>query len=459
MITLPWIYLFVCVFGHGEILDFEEWHGIYGRNANHHSHQKTIEDRRSAFNENIEKIKQHNSKGLSWRMGVNQFSDLTSEEFGKLMSFDMCRKTMNTTLKKFMDRQKGRLPQMKNPRNAATVDWRSTNNPLGKVAVTAVKNQGSCGSCWSFSTTGSLEGANVVAGHELVSLSEQQLVSCDKTDSACQGGLMDYAFEWIESNGGITSEAKYPYVSGTGYAPACDQSKTTSIYATVKSYHDVTSSSVSAMETALNIGPVSIAIEADQSAFQSYSSGVFTATCGTNLDHGVLAVGYGHDSSSGLDYWIMKNSWATSWGMDGYMYMDKSYSASAGQCGILLQPSYPVAGDIPSPGPGPTPAPGPTPTVNSYEDPGASNEKGCNDGETPINNVYDIAGRMCMPTCPSSYPYDCAAAAEGWPTPGCVMAVNNNMYCGFSCDSDGYVCPGGTVCTDYYGFFKVCMYQ
>merc|ERR1719317_674301 len=184
-----------------------------------------MEDRRSAFSEGIKIIQEHNSKGLSWRMGVNKFSDLTSAEFSKLMSFEECRSTMNRTQQAFNERQKWHLPQMKNPRNAATVDWRNTNNPQSKVAVTAVKDQGQCGSCWSFSTTGSLEGANVVAGHELVSLSEQEMVSCDKTDSACNGGLMDYAFEWIKDNGGITSEANYPYVSGTGSVPSCDPSK------------------------------------------------------------------------------------------------------------------------------------------------------------------------------------------------------------------------------------------
>jgi len=445
----------VCVIGHPELLSFEEWHDIYGLNANHRSQFKSMEQRRDAFLANVEKIKEHNGKSLSWRMGVNQFSDLTSDEFGDLMSFEMCRKTMNRTQRTFLERQKGRLPQMKNPRNAATVDWRSTNNPLGKVAVTAVKNQGACGSCWSFSTTGGLEGAMVVAGHELQALSEQQLVSCDKTDSGCNGGLIDWAFEWIENQGGLTSEANYPYVSGDGNVPACDTSKEADVVASITSYKDVTSQSVSAMETALNVGPVSIAIEADQSAFQSYSSGVFTASCGSNLDHAVLAVGYGHDSASGYDYWIMKNSWGESWGMSGYMYMMKTDNDIDGQCGLLLQPSYPIAGN-PTPVPGPTPSPGPSPVISSYEDPGANNEKGCSSGETPINNVYEVAGRMCMPECKS--PYVCPAAPQGWPTPGCVLSVDEKIYCGFSCDN-GQACPGNTVCTSYYDLFSICMYQ
>merc|ERR1712060_688530 len=193
------------------------------------------------------KIKAHNSKNMGWRMGVNRFSDLTADEFGELMRFATCRKHMNETHRLREKRQLRKLPQIRNPKNAASVDWRNSNNPLGKPAVTPVKNQGQCGSCWSFSASGAVEGAWVVGGNSLVSLSEQELVSCDKQDNACNGGLMDYAFEYVKDNG-LASEENYPYVSGNGQVPACDYSKVAQKVAT--------------------------AIEADQYSFQSYSGGV-----------------------------------------------------------------------------------------------------------------------------------------------------------------------------------------
>jgi len=343
---------------------------------------------------------------------------------------------------------------MRNPKNAATVDWRSTNNPLGKVAVTGVKNQASCGSCWSFSASGAVEGAWAVAGNELVSLSEQELVSCDKQDSACNGGLMDYAFDFVKDNG-LTSEENYPYVSGNGQVPACDESKVAQKVASISSYVDVDTRSENALENALNIGPVAIAIEADQYSFQSYTTGVLTATCGDSLDHGVLAVGYGHDSASGLDYWIVKNSWGGSWGQAGYVYLERHISSSSGQCGILLQPSYPVAGQV-LPTPKPTPKPGPPPSNENYEDPGVNGEKGCNTGEMAVVDFFDIPGRMCMPTCKVSS--DCLVTPTGWNAADCLLEKGNTMLCAVQC-SELVPCHGGTVCTSLDGIVEICLYE
>jgi len=209
---------------------------------------------------------------------------------------------------------------------AASVDWTT------KGAVTPVKNQGQCGSCWAFSTTGSTEGAWKIAGHSLPSLSEQQLVDCDKVDSGCQGGLMDNGFSFLEKNDAC-SEASYPY-KGTGGScqqPSCDVAIPSG---GVTGYKDV--SGESALASAVEQQPVSVAIEADQQGFQLYSGGVFSGACGTNLDHGVLAVGFG--TESGSDYWKVKNSWGASWGANGYILMAKGVN----QCGIGNQPSYPT---------------------------------------------------------------------------------------------------------------------
>jgi len=448
-------FLLLGTFALPEIMTFSDWHGVFGHNANHYSKLKTMISREMAFNNTVEKIKAHNAKHLSWRMGVNSFSDLTADEFSDLMKFASCRKHMNVTQRFRENRRKGKhLPQMRNPKNAATVDWRSTNNPLGRVVVTGVKNQASCGSCWSFSASGAVEGAWAVAGNTLVSLSEQELVSCDKQDSACNGGLMDYAFDFVKDNG-LTSEQNYPYVSGNGVVPACDESKVAQKVATIDSYVDVDTRSENALENALNIGPVAIAIEADQYSFQSYTTGVLTAACGDSLDHGVLAVGYGHDSASGLDYWIVKNSWGGSWGQSGYVYLERHISSSAGQCGILMQPSYPVAGQV-LPTHKPTPKPGPPPSNENYEDPGANGEQGCHTGEVAVIDFFNIPGRMCMPTCQLSS--DCLVTPTGWNAADCLLEIGSTMLCAVQC-SELVPCQGGTVCTSIDGIVQICLYE
>ena len=170
----------------------------------------------------------------------------------------------------------------------------------------------------------------------LVSLSEQNFVDCDTTDSGCNGGWMDNAFAWAKTNGGVCTESAYPYTAKKG---TCNTSCGTK-YAKPASYTDVTKNDVNSLMSALNKQPVSVAIEADQASFQLYKSGVLTASCGTNLDHGVLAVGYGTDN--GVDYWTVKNSWGTGWGEAGYIRLARTSSQKQGQCGILSgPPSYP----------------------------------------------------------------------------------------------------------------------
>ena len=309
---------------------FIDWATTFNRT---YDSQSELEYREYVWHSNLIKVEEHNAAGHSWTMAMNKFADLTSEEFaeqyitGGYDIFMAFRRSF--PYRNFM------VPSIGAP---ASVDWTT------QGAVTPVKNQGQCGSCWAFSTTGSVEGAWFLSNGTLVSLSEQQLVDCSSAEGnqGCNGGLMDSAFEYIIKNKGLTTEANYPYTAQDG---TCSAAKAKAVAATIKSYTDVATNSELALEAAIAQQPVSVAVEADQNSFQLYSGGVLTAPCGAQLDHGVLAVGYGTDSASGNQFWKVKNSWGADWGVNGYILLGKgkTYNGGAGQCGILSDPSYPTA--------------------------------------------------------------------------------------------------------------------
>ena len=276
------------------------------------------------YNDNNNYINHMNSKNLSYELDVNHLID--KPYFIKMNNFIKREECYNC----FTEENKI-VPE--------SIDWRKRN------AVTQVKNQGNCGSCWSFSTTGSIEGINSIKNHKLVNVSEQQLIDCSTKygNHGCEGGLMDNAFKYVIYNNGLCSEEDYPYNSQEGNCES-DQCK---IVVSIDDYSDIESNNEKILMRAVAQQPVSVAIQANLTSFRFYRSGVYQdPDCGNKLDHGVLIVGYGHDLFQSLDYWIVKNSWTSKWGDEGYIKILRNYEKyggdPSGMCGIAIQPSIPI---------------------------------------------------------------------------------------------------------------------
>lgn len=297
-----------------------------------------LEQRFETFRINLNTIIGHNDRttASTFRMAVNQYADLTPQEFRELYVGGYrpdVRSRANMHVRLFANANfTCLLFKGTNKTLPSTVDWRPK-------AVTPVKDQGQCGSCWSFSSTGAMEGAWSIAKGQLISLSEQQLMDCSRGlgNQGCEGGDMDPSFQYVIQTGGICAESEYSYREKD--STICK--KCTKV-ANFSSCADVDPNNQAALKEAVSMGPVSVAIEADASVFQFYSSGVITGTtCGVNLDHGVLVVGYGEENSN--KYWLVKNSWSDAWGDGGYVKIGRSDATNdQGVCGIAMDPSFPI---------------------------------------------------------------------------------------------------------------------
>jgi C1A family cysteine protease len=281
--------------------------------------------RLAIFKANVETIYRHNAehaKSQGWTMGINEFSDLSGSEFSMMLGF------------RAEDKPQGELVVLNETGLPDSVDWTT------KGAVNAVKNQGQCGSCWAFGTVASVESANFNKNKELVSLSEQQLVSCDTKggDQGCKGGLPDNAFKYVESTG-LTTESNYPYTSGGlmgsasrqllgGGKNKCDTTKIKGDLVKVTGFKDVKGESQLAAAVAQQV----VAVGIDGMSIQHYSSGIFNSSCTGQIDHAVAVVGYSKD------YWKVRNSWGKTWGEEGYIRMTRG----SDECHIADMGSYPT---------------------------------------------------------------------------------------------------------------------
>jgi len=291
---------------------------------------------------NFDLVQEHNSKDLEWKLSMNSFADMPSEEFSALhlglnTDLDAKRKEQkkNDNSNKKADTKNHTEPINEHTTTTLpkSVDWRK------EGAVTGVKNQGQCGGCWSFSASGALEGLYAIKNKKLVSFSEQQMIDCSGGygNQGCDGGLMTVAFEYTHTHG-IEPETGYGYTASVG---DCNANNKKVVFKN-NGHKEVEANNPLALKHAVAKQPVSIGLEASSMTVQLFKSGVITGGCGTALDHGVLIVGYGA-AKNGQEYWIVKNSWGPAWGLDGYMHIAMgSQNKGAGVCGINMMASYPT---------------------------------------------------------------------------------------------------------------------
>jgi len=311
-----------------KVIQQQDWHLWKSEHGKTYPHLGAERVRFEIWQDNMNRIEEHNNGNHSYTQKMNHLGDLTNTEYRDILSKSCYQMSTNKTGSAYL-----RLKSMQIPK---AVDWRE------KGLVNPVKNQRQCGSCYAFSTTGSLEGQWARKTGKLVSLSEQQIVDCDKVDHGCYGGLMDNAFAYIKENGGIDTEESYPYLARK--QKQCQFNKK-NVAAQVTGHVDILAGDEDALTEAIaTIGPISVAIDAGQQSFQFYHEGVYDEpNCSSRMNHAVLAVGYGtmpwgvfHGEK---DFYWVKNSWGAMWGLNGYVRMSRN---NGNQCGIATSASYPL---------------------------------------------------------------------------------------------------------------------
>ncbi|KAK6589836.1 cryptopain precursor [Cryptosporidium xiaoi] len=316
---------------------FENFKKIY--NKKYASKEEEME-RFEIFKQNLNYIRITNKQGFSYELEMNEFGDLKKDEFinrytgyKKVFKFDEKNEQFRNRL----------LTAESNSSENEMFNFPKSVNWLEAGCVNPVRNQKNCGSCWAFSAIAALEGAMCVQlGKKLPSLSEQQLVDCTRGNgnNGCGGGTMGMAFQYAIDNKYLCTSVEYPYKAGEDECSVfqCKNMIEVPIY----SYKYVLPRTPNMLKRALaEYGPISVAIQADQTPFQFYKRGVFDAPCGTKINHGVVLVGYDFDYNTNKEYWLVRNSWGEGWGESGYIKL-ALHSGKKGTCGILIEPVYPI---------------------------------------------------------------------------------------------------------------------
>jgi len=304
---------------------FTEWKAEFGK-----FYETALDEANALMNfaEADRRITEHNKQELSYTMGHTLMSDGVSFVPGLHVDSD-----------RVLDIEPQLLLDMANASAfASSLDWQA------KGKVTSVEQQGSCGCCWAFSAAGAIESRRAIAGHGLTKLSKEELINCDMNANGCAGARsIDEGLKFAKNNG-LDTETAYPYTSArspesSGHDGQCQTSKEKSPTAKVGGVKDVPRRNANALMAALQNGPVSVGIFASPgSPLQNYHGGVIHGSCSTTNNHAVLAVGYGHDSATGLDYWKVKNSWGSSFGERGYFRIQRGQNV----CGIEENAAYPT---------------------------------------------------------------------------------------------------------------------